>query len=250
MSGHSKWSTIKHKKAATDAKRGKVFTRIAKEITISARSGGGDPETNNALRLMISKAKAANMPKDNIDKAIKRGTGELAGGELTEMIYEAYAPHGIGVLVETVTDNRRRAIADIRHAVNKYGGTMADAGSVAWQFTRKGYIGITGEIDEDELFLTAADAGAEDIQFGEITEIFVDLEDFQTVQLALEEAGITMDEANVIYDPNNAIELPQDQAIQVMNLIEKIEDLDDVQNVYSTLEITDEAIAAMELAQG
>ena len=248
MSGHSKWSTIKHKKAATDAKRGKVFTRIAKEITIAARSGGGDPETNNALRLMISKAKAANMPKDNIEKAIKRGTGELAGGELIEVTYEVYAPHGIGLLVETVTDNRNRAIADIRHTVSKYGGNMADAGSVAWQFTRKGYIGITSEVDEDELFLIAADAGAEDIEFGEITEIFVDLEDFQSVQLALEEADITMDEANVIYDPNNAMELPQDQAMQVMNLIEKIEDLDDVQNVYSTLEVTDEAIAALEVA--
>jgi YebC/PmpR family DNA-binding regulatory protein len=248
MSGHSKWSTIKHKKAATDAKRGKVFTRIAKEITISARSGGGDPETNNALRLMVSKAKAANMPKDNIEKAIKRGTGELAGGELVEVTYEVYAPHGIGILVETVTDNRRRAIADVRHTVNKYGGNMADAGSVAWQFTRKGYIGITSEIDEDELFMIAADAGAEDIEFGEITEIFVDLEDFQSVQLALEEVGITMDEANVIYDPNNAMELPQDQAMQVMNLIEKIEDLDDVQNVYSSLEVTDEAIAALEVA--
>ncbi len=248
MSGHSKWSTIKHKKAATDAKRGKMFTRIAKEITISARSGGGDPETNNALRLMISKAKAANMPKDNIDKAIKRGTGELEGGELVEVSYEVYAPHGIAILVETVTDNRRRAIADVRHTVSKYGGTMADAGSVAWQFTRKGYIGITDEVDEDDLFLIAADAGAEDIQFGEVTEIFVDLDDFQAVQLALEEAGITMDEANVIYDPNNAMELPQDQAMQVMNLIEKIEELDDVQNVYSTLDITDEAIAAMEAA--
>ncbi len=248
MSGHSKWSTIKHKKAATDAKRGKVFTRIAKEITISARSGGGDPEINNALRLMISKAKAANMPKDNIEKAIKRGTGELAGGELVEVTYEVYAPHGIGILVETVTDNRRRAIADVRHTVGKYGGNMGDAGSVAWQFTRKGYIGITSEVDEDDLFMIAADAGAEDIEFGEITEIFVDLEDFQSVQLALEEAGITMDEANVIYDPNNAMALPQDQTMQVMNLIEKIEDLDDVQNVYSTLEVTDEAIAALELA--
>lgn len=248
MSGHSKWSTIKHKKAATDAKRGKVFTRIAKEITISARSGGGDPEINNALRLMISKAKAANMPKDNIEKAIKRGTGELAGGELVEVTYEVYAPHGIGILVETVTDNRRRAVADVRHTVSKYGGNMADAGSVAWQFTRKGYIGITSEIDEDELFMIAADAGAEDIDFGEITEIFVDLEDFQTVQLALEEAGIAMDEANVIYDPNTAMELPQDQTMQVMNLIEQIEDLDDVQNVYSTLEVTDEAIAALEVA--
>ena len=246
MSGHSKWSTIKHKKAATDAKRGKVFTRIAKEITIAARSGGGDPETNNSLRLIVSKAKAANMPKDNIEKAIKRGTGELEGGELIEALYEVYAPHGIGLLVEVVTDNRNRAIADLRHNVSKYGGNMADAGSVAWQFTRKGYIGITEEVDEDEVFLIAADAGAEDIEFGEITEIFVEIDDFQNVQLALEEVGISMEEAKIVYDPNIAIELSQGDAVQVMNLIEKIEDLDDVQNVYSNLDVTDEAIAALE----
>ena len=139
-----------------------------------------------------------------------------------------------------------RAIADLRHNVSKFGGNMADSGSVAWQFTRKGYIGITQEVDEDDLFLIAADAGAEDIEFGEITEIFVEIEEFQNVQLALEEAGIGMDEANVIYDPNVAIELSQDNALQVMNLIEKIEDLDDVQNVYSNLDVTDEAIAALE----
>jgi len=246
MSGHSKWSTIKHKKAATDAKRGKMFTRIAKEITIAARAGGGDPESNNALRLIVAKAKAANMPKDNIEKAIKRGTGELEGGELVEALYEVYAPHGIAVLVEVVTDNRNRAIAELRHFVSKYGGNMADAGSVAWQFTRKGYIGITQDVDEDELFLIAADAGAEDIDFGDITEIFVEIEDFQNVQLALEDAGIETEEANVIYDPNTPIELSQGDALQVMSLIEKIEDLDDVQNVYSNLDVTDEAIAAME----
>ncbi|MFL7840341.1 MAG: YebC/PmpR family DNA-binding transcriptional regulator [Candidatus Promineifilaceae bacterium] len=247
MSGHSKWSTIKHKKGAADAKRGKLFTRITKEITIAARAGGGDPESNNALRLIVAKAKAANMPKDNIDKAIKRGTGELEGGELVEALYEVYAPHGIAILVEVVTDNRNRAIAELRHSVSKYGGTMADAGSVAWQFTRKGYIGITETVDEDELFLIAADAGAEDIDFGEeITEIFVELDDFQNVQLALEDAGIETEEANVVYDPNAPIELAQNQALQVMNLIEKIEDLDDVQNVYSNLDVTDEAIAAME----
>jgi YebC/PmpR family DNA-binding regulatory protein len=246
MSGHSKWSTIKHKKAATDAKRGKLFTRIAKEITIAARAGGGDPETNNALRLIVAKARAANMPKDNIEKAIKRGTGELEGGELVEALYEVYAPHGIGLLVEVVTDNRNRAIAELRHVVSKFGGNMADAGSVAWQFTRMGYIGITQDIDEDEVFLIAADAGAEDIQFGEVTEIFVELDDFQNVQLALEDAGIGMEEANVVYDPNTPIELSQGDALQVMNLIEKIEDLDDVQNVYSNLDVTDEAIAALE----
>lgn len=248
MSGHSKWSTIKHKKAATDAKRGKIFTRIAKELTIAARSGGSDPDTNNALRLILAKAKAANMPKDNIERSIKRGTGELEGGELIEALYEAYGPSGVAILIEVVTDNRNRAIADLRHNVNKYGGTMADSGSVAWQFTRKGYIGITDEVDQDEVFLVAADAGAEDIEFGEITEIFVDLQDFQGVQLALEEIGVNMDEANMIYDPNNPLELPQDEAVQVMKLIEKIEELDDVQNVYSTLDVTEDAIAALETA--
>jgi len=245
MSGHSKWSTIKHKKAATDAKRGKIFTRLAKIITIAAREGGGDIETNNALRLAVDKARAANMPKDNIERAIKRGTGELEGGELYEVMYEAYAPHGIGVLIETVTDNRNRAVAEVRHVVNKHGGNMAESGAVAWQFTRKGYIGITDEVDEDEVFMVAAEAGADDIQFGEIIEIFTELDDFQSVRTALEEAGIQMQEANVIYDPNNPVTLDQQQTVQVMNFIEKLEELDDVQNVYSTLEISDEAIAAL-----
>jgi YebC/PmpR family DNA-binding regulatory protein len=247
MSGHSKWSTIKHKKAATDAKRGKLFTRLAKEITIAAREGGGDPDMNNSLALAIAKAKAQNMPKDNIERAVKRGTGEIEGGELYEVMYEVYGPHGIAILIEVVTDNRNRAIAEVRHVVSKFGGNMADAGSVAWQFTRKGYIGITAAVDEDELFMVAVDAGADDIQFGEVTEIFVEVDDFRTVRQAVSEAGINVDEANLIYDPNNPIELSQQDALQVMNLIEKIEDLDDVQNVYSTLDITDEAIAAMEM---
>jgi YebC/PmpR family DNA-binding regulatory protein len=247
MSGHSKWSTIKHKKAASDAKRGKVFTRLAKEITIAAREGGGDPESNTTLRLAIAKAKQSNMPKDNIDRAMKRGTGEIEGGELIDAVYEAYGPHGVGILVQVVTDNRNRAVADIRHAVNKYGGTMAEAGAVSWQFTRKGYIGITEEVNEDDLFLIAADAGADDIQFNEgIAEIYVDLEAFQKVQLALEAAGVKMDESSLIYDPNSPLELVPTAALQVMNLIERIEELDDVQNVYTALEVTDEAIAAME----
>ncbi len=246
MSGHSKWSTIKHKKAATDAKRGKVFTRFATEITLAARNGGGDVETNNALRLVVNKAKAGNMPKENIDRAIKRGTGELEGGEIYEVLYEVYAQHGVAILIEVVTDNRNRAIADVRHTVSKYGGTMADAGSVAWQFTRKGYISITDEVDQDELFLIVADAGADDIQYSDIAEIYVDLENFQNVQLALEAADIETDEASIIYDANNPLELSSDEAVQVMNLIERLEDLDDVQSVYSTLELTDEAIAAME----
>ncbi len=248
MSGHSKWSTIKHKKAATDAKRGKEFTRLAKIITIAAREGGGDLEFNNALALAVEKAKAANMPKDNIERAIKRGTGELEGSELIEAVYEVYGPHGVAILIEVITDNRNRAIAEIRHVTGKYGGTMADAGSVAWQFTRKGYISITEAVDEDEVFMVAAEAGADDIQFGDVTEIFVEVEDLKAVRQAVADAGIKIEEANLIYEPNNPIELGQQEALQVMRLIEKFEDLDDVQNVYSTLDITDEAIAALETA--
>ena len=249
MSGHSKWSTIKHKKAASDAKRGKVFTRIAKELTLAAREGGGDPDSNTTLRLAVVKAKEANMPKDNIEKAIKRGTGEIEGGELIDAVYEAYGPHSVGILVEVVTDNRNRAIADVRHAVNKYGGTMAEAGAVSWQFKRKGYISITDEIDQGELFMVAAEAGADDIQFNDdITEIYVELETFRAVQEALEAAGYAMDESSLIYEPTNRIELGQSESMQVMNLIERIEELDDVQNVYSALEMSDEVLAAMEAA--
>ena len=248
MSGHSKWSTIKHKKAAVDKKRGKIFTRIAKEITIAASAGGGDPESNNALGLAIDNAKAANMPKDNIERAIKRGTGELEGGELFELMYEVYGPNGIGILIEVVTDNKNRAIADVRHVLNKNGGNMADSGSVAWQFTRKGYIAVSGDIDEDELFLVAAEAGADDVQFDETAEIFVEIEAFAAVRDAVRQAGFQVDEANVIYDPNATVELDASETIQVMGFIEKIEDLDDVQNVYSTLEISDAAIAEMEAA--
>lgn len=249
MSGHSKWSTIKHKKAATDAKRGKIFTRIAKEITVAAREGGGDMSMNVRLRLVVDKAKAANMPKDNIDRAIKRGTGELEGGELYEYIYEAYGPHGIGIVVEAVTDNKNRAVAELRHTLNKYGGSMAEAGSVVWQFTRKGYIGLNGDLNEDELFLVAADAGAEDIRFEEETaEIFTELDLLQTVRADLEDNGFKLDEVSVIYDPNNAVELGGQEAAQVLKLVEFLEELEDVQNVYTALDITDEAMAALEMA--
>ncbi len=249
MSGHSKWSTIKHKKAASDAKRGKLFTRLAKEITIAAREGGGDITSNNGLRLAVDNAKAANMPKDNIERAIKRGTGELEGGELVSIVYEAYGPHGVGILVEVVTDNKNRAIADVRHTVSKYGGTMAEVGAVSWQFTRKGYISVSEPADEDELFMVAAEAGADDVEFSEgLAEVYIELEAFHAVRQALEEAGYKMDEANLILDPDNPIELEPAATIQVMNLIERIEDLDDVQNVYSALNVTDEAIAAMETA--
>lgn len=248
MSGHSKWSTIKHKKAATDKKRGKIFTQLTKELTIAAREGGGDPSFNTRLSLAIDKAKANNMPKDNIERAIKRGTGELEGSELFELMYEAYAPNGIGLLIEVVTDNKNRAVADLRHALNKNGGNMAEGGAVAWQFTRKGYIAVGGKVDQDELFMVAADAGADDIQFGEMAEVYTELDNFQAVREAISGAGMSVEEASMVFEPNNPIELTEGEALQVMRVIEVIEDLDDVQNVYSTLEISDEAIAAMEAA--
>jgi YebC/PmpR family DNA-binding regulatory protein len=247
MSGHSKWSTIKHKKAAADAKRGKLFTRLTKEITIAAREKGGDPEFNPRLRLAIENAKEANMPKDNIERAIKRGTGELEGAELQEIVYEGYAPHGVGLIIEIVTDNRNRAVAELRHVLTKSGGSMADAGSVVWQFQRKGFVSVKGSFDEDELFLVAADAGAEDVQFEDgLAEIYTDLDDFTRVRDTLEENGYELDEATMIYEPNNLLPLDQRAAVQVMKVIEEVEDLDDVQNVYSALDITDEAIAAIE----
>lgn len=250
MSGHSKWSTIKHKKAATDAKRGKLFTQLTKELTIAAREGGGDPEFNARLRLAVDKAKESNMPKDNIDRAIKRGTGELAGQELQELVYEGYAPHGVGVLIEVVTDNRNRAIAELRHALNRNGGSMAEAGSVAWQFERKGYLTLKDTVaDQDELFLVAADAGAEDVSFddGE-AEIYTELEAFARVRDTLAEMGYNLDEARAIYAPKTPVTLDKPQAVQVLRVLDQLEELDDVQNVYAAMEITDEVIAAMEAA--
>lgn len=249
MSGHSKWSTIKHKKAATDAKRGKIFTRVAKELTVAAREGGGDPESNVRLRLAMDKAKAANMPKDNIERAIKRGTGELEGGQLEEVVYEGYAPHGVGVIIEIVTDNRNRAVAEVRHIFNKQGGNLAEAGAVSWQFTRKGYMAVSQSYDPDDVFLVAADAGADDVVFVDgIAEIYTGLEELQEVRSALEDAGYSIDEVSVIYDPNNTLEVETSAAVQILRLIESLEDLDDVQNVYSALEISGEAVAAMEAA--
>jgi YebC/PmpR family DNA-binding regulatory protein len=247
MSGHSKWSTIKHKKAAVDAKRGKAFTRLAKEITIAAREGDGNPEFNPALRLAIDKAKKANMPNDNIDRAVKRGTGEIEGGELVEIVYEGYGPHGVGILIECVTDNKNRAVAEIRHALNRHNGNMATSGAVSWQFTQKGYFATSQKVDEDEFFMLAAEAGAEDVQFSdEVTEVFTEKELFSAVRDAIQSNGIELEEASLVFDPNTPMDLSAGESMQVMKLIEALEELDDVQNVYSVLNISDEAIAAME----
>jgi YebC/PmpR family DNA-binding regulatory protein len=248
MSGHSKWKTIQHKKAATDARRGKLFTRLAREIVIAAREGGGDPEANFNLRLAVDKAKAANMPKDNIERAIKRGTGELKGAELVEVIYEGYAPNGVALLVQVLTDNRNRAVADVRRVLTRQGGTMAEAGAVAWQFERKGYIAIAPDgVDQDALFEVAVEAGADDVVFSDdMVEVFAELSDFQAVRQALEDAGIAFETAELSMIPKTPMQLGEKETIQVMGVIEDLEDLDDVQQVYSNLDISDEVMAKYE----
>jgi YebC/PmpR family DNA-binding regulatory protein len=247
MAGHSKWANIKHKKAATDSKRAKIFTKITKELVIAARQGGGNPMDNPSLRLILQKARAANMPNKNIERAIKRGTGEIEGGELLELIYEGYGPNGVGIVIEVVTDNKNRAVAELRHTLNKYGGSMAEAGAVLWQFTRKGMVLVPQEkvTDEDAFFLVAADAGAEDIEFSDPVEVICALEDFQGVQEALGNAGYEFEEANLIYDANNQMDLEVPAAMQVLRLVEQLEELDDVQNVHTALHVTDDVADAM-----
>ena len=249
MSGHSKWSTIKRKKAAEDAKRGKLFTRLAREITVAAREGGGDPDANIRLRLAIEKAKAANMPKENIERAIQRGTG---GGKdataLEEVTYEGYAPHGVALLVHALTDNRNRTVAEVRRIFNRRGGTMAEAGAVLWQFDRKGYIAIEPNgVDPDEVFEIAVEAGAEDIVISDtLIEIYAAPEDFQQVREALQAKGLTMATAELAMVPKVTVQLGPEETMQVMEVIEALEELDDVQQVYSNLDISDEVLARYE----
>ena len=249
MSGHSKWSTIKRKKGAEDAKRGKLFTRLARDIMVAARSGG-DPATNPTLRMCVDKARAANMPKDNIERAIKKGTGELEGGNVEEVTYEAFGPHGIPILIECVTDNRNRTLADVRRVLNRQGGNMAEAGAVSWMFDTKGYITIDRtDQDPDEVFLLAVDAGAEDVEIStDVFEIYTAAADLHSVSSTLVDSGLKIAEAELSQIPKNEIELGQKETVQVMSIIEALEDVDDVQRVYSGLSISDEAIAELEAA--
>jgi len=251
MSGHSKWSTIKRKKAANDAKRGNTFTRLAREIALAAREGGGDSETNFGLRLAVERARAANMPKDNIERAIKRGTGEDKDAAAFERIlYEGYAPHGVAIMMEVVTDNRNRTVAELRHTLTKAGGTMAEAGAVAWQFRRAAYFSIPAHgVDREKLFETAVEAGADDVVFGDDSiEIFAPVEAFKAINDVLHGAGLKPEEAGLRMLPNNNVELPGDQTVQVMRVVETLEDLDDMQQVFSTLHVSDEAVALLETA--
>lgn len=248
MSGHSKWSTIKRKKGAADAKRGQLFTRLAREITMAAREGG-DPESNFRLRLAVDKARANNMPKDNIERAIRRGTGDGGDGvALEQVLYEGYGGHGVALLIDCVTDNRNRAVADIRRVLTRAGGSLGEGGSVAWQFQRQAYFAFSAEgQDRDRIFELAVEAGAGDVQFSDDgIEIIAPVESFKAVSDMLRAAKITPEEAELRMEPTNLIDLPPDDTLKVMKSIEELEELDDVQKVYSNLSITDAVLAAME----
>lgn len=249
MSGHSKWSTIKHKKGANDARRSAMFTQLAKAITIAAREGGGDPDMNIGLRLAIEKAKAANMPKDNIERAIKRGTGEdKDAADLERIVYEGYAPHGVALIIETITDNRNRTVASLRHVLTGSGGSLGETGSVAWQFTPRAYFAFPADgRTEDEAFELAIEAGAEDVIYDEEwVEIIGEGTSFKQISDHLRAMGIKTEEADLRQFPNQEMVLGPQQTAQVMRVIEKLEDIDDVQKVDSNLAITDEALAILE----
>ena len=251
MSGHSKWSTIKRKKGANDAKRGKLFTKIAREIQAAARMGGPDPDSNIRLRFALDKAKAANMPKDNIKRAIDRGAGTGKGADLEEVTYEGYAPHGVAVIVETLTDNKNRTVAELRHHFTKAGGNLAANGAVSWQFERKGQLSVKMDgQDQDELFLVAADAGAEDVDFEDeyVAVVTTAAADLGAVRDALLEAGYEIEDLELAMIPKMEVELPVAQAMKVTGLLERLEDLDDVQKVYSNLTMSDELMAQLAAA--
>ncbi len=248
MAGHSKWANIKHKKGATDAKRGKVFTKIAKEITIAARLGGGDPGSNPRLRLAIQSARAVNMPNENIKRATQRGAGEIEGQQLEEMMFEGYGPGGIAFLIECVSDNRNRTVADIRHILSRNNGSMADAGAVAWNFTRKTVISVEkGERSEEDVLMAVLDAGAEDVKTTEESyDVYAPIDQFEPTRSALEAAGFSITAANLQYMGNQMVELSGADAAIALKLIDMLDDNDDVQNVYTNLEITDEELAKIE----
>ena len=243
MSGHSKWSTIKRKKGAIDAKRGKIFTRLIKEITVAARSGGGDPDGNPRLRSAIITAKTENMPKENIARAIKKGTGEIAGEIYEEILYEGYGPGGVAVLVECMTDNRNRTVADIRHYFAKSNGNLGESGCVAWMFDKKGQILVDKKgLTEEEIMELALEAGAEDVVEEENEfQVFTTPESFDEVREVLEKAGVKTLEASVSRIPKNTVEVTEEKpAKALLKLLESLEDHDDVQNVHANFDIDDE----------
>lgn len=249
MSGHSKWSTIKRKKGAADAKRGAEFTRLSREVTLAAREGGGDPDTNFRLRLAIDKARAANMPKDNIERSIKKGTGEdKEGVAFEEITYEGYAPNGVAVVLECMTENRNRTVAEVRHGLDKYGGSLGENGSVMWQFDRISYFTFSEKkLDFDSAFELAIEAGADDVSVEDgVVEIVGPVTSFKQISDALKAAKVDVEDAGLRMEPKQEMALDLSDTLQVLKVIENLEELDDVQNVYHNMTISDEAMAALE----
>jgi YebC/PmpR family DNA-binding regulatory protein len=246
MSGHSKWHTIKHKKGAADAKRGKVFTRIIKELTVAARAGGGDPDANPRLRTVITEAKSVNMPADNIKRAIQRGTGELPGVSYEEVTYEGYGPGGAALIIEVLTDNRNRTVGEMRHLLSKHGGNLGESNSVAWMFEKKGYIVVDkSKADEEKLMSAALDAGADDMRDdGDSWEIVSAPDGFQAVLDAVKQLGIDPAAAEIAMLPQNYIKLEGKPAHQMVKLMEAIEDHDDTKKVWSNADIEEKEIEA------
>ncbi len=246
MSGHSKWATTKHKKAAIDAKRGKIFTKIGKEIIVAAKLGGGDVNGNPRLRTAVAKAKAVSMPADNIKRAIQRGTGELEGASYEEITYEGYGPGGVAVIVEVLTDNRNRTVSEIRNIFGKGGGNMGEAGCVSWMFHKKGYIVVSqAKADEDKLMTLALDAGAEDMQTEDDNFVVTTPpNDFEKVKKSIEDAGIAMEVSEITMVPQTYVKLDGKEAQQMLRLVENLEDNDDVQNVYANFDIPEEIMNA------
>lgn len=250
MSGHSKWSTIKHKKAAKDAKRGKLFTKLIKEITVAAKLGGGDINANPRLRTAVTVAKQNSMPNDNIDRAIKKGTGELEGVSYDEVQYEGYGPGGLAILVNAMTDNRNRTVSELRRVFQKHGGNMGEAGCVAWMFTKRGVITVAADaVEEDRLIEITIDAGAEDVAGGgEVFEVTTQPESFEAVKDALEKAGLTTASAELAMVASTNVSLTGDPAEQALKLLEELEDHDDVQDVASNLDIPQEELERLSAA--
>ena len=248
MSGHSKWSTIKRKKGKEDERRGKIFTKLIKEISVAARNGGGDPNSNPRLRSAVDAAKTANMPKDNIDRAIKKGTGELPGVQYEESVYEGYGPAGVALYIDVLTDNKNRTVGDIRHTLTKHGGRMAEAGSVAWMFSQRGHIYIDAEkYDEETVFLEATELGAEDIvKESGLHVVTTAAEDLSRVREGLEKKGIEISEAELAMMPASTIKLEERDAEKVLKLMEAIEDNEDVQRVSSNFDIDEEVMRKLE----
>ncbi|HIA67862.1 TPA: YebC/PmpR family DNA-binding transcriptional regulator [Candidatus Poribacteria bacterium] len=246
MSGHSKWASIKHKKAANDAKRGKLFTKLLKEVTVAARNGGGDPEMNPRLRTAIQAAKAANVPNDTVDRAILKGTGDLEGIGYEEVVYEGYGPNGVALIIEVLTDNKNRSVSDLRNILDRNGGAMGERGCVSWMFEKRGLIFVQKDsIDEDELFLIAADAGAEDLETQEEQiQIICPFEDFESVRVAIKESHADISLAETTMVPQTTIKLDEKQAEQMIRLMDLLDDNDDVQKVYANFDIPDDILEA------